>query len=68
VLSFPGARETTLDAFVIHGIPATNFTFKRITVQDPSAPQPQQTQGGGGGGQNRKNGMNQSPILPPYGR
>jgi replicative DNA helicase len=44
VLSFPGARETSLDAFVIHGIPATNFTFKRNTVQDPNAPAPQQQQ------------------------
>jgi replicative DNA helicase len=70
VLSFPGARETALEAFVIHGIPATNFSFKRHTVQDPNAPQqPQQQQGGGGSkGGGGRGGGNQAPILPAYGR
>jgi replicative DNA helicase len=39
VLSFPGSREGILDNFVIYGIPATNFTFKRSTVTDPNNPQ-----------------------------
>lgn len=33
-LSIAGGRETTLDGFVIHGVPATNFEFKRATLMD----------------------------------
>ena len=73
VLSFPGARETSLEAFVIHGIPATNFTFKRNTVQDPNAPQQPQGGGGGGtgGGGGKSSGKGGPPapvILPSYGQ
>jgi len=32
VLGFPGTREGKLEAFVIHGIPATNFDFKTAIV------------------------------------
>lgn len=49
VLSFPGSREGILENFVIHGIPATNFTYKRATVVDPSNPQSSQPQSGGSG-------------------
>jgi replicative DNA helicase len=52
VLSFPGSREGVLDNFVIHGIPAVNFNYKRATVNDPNNPQspPSAPSGGGGGG------------------
>lgn len=67
VLTFPGARETSLEAFVIHGIPATNFLFKRVTVQDPNAPQ-QQPQQQGNSGKGGKGGASGPVILPAYGR
>lgn len=68
VLSFPGMREGTLEAFVIHGVPATNFYFKRATITDPNNPQPAPTSGGQGGG-NGGGGRGQSqsrsvPVLP----
>jgi replicative DNA helicase len=54
VLSIPGSREGTLDAFVIHGVPASNFNFKRTQISDPqNTPQvPTAPTGGkkGGGG------------------
>lgn len=59
VLSIPGGRETQLDGFVIHGMAATNFTFKRATFQDPNNPQqPQQ-------GQGKQNKQQQQPHGPP---
>lgn len=68
VLSFPGARETSLEAFVIHGVPATNFSFKRASVQDPNAPQQPQNSGGGGGKKGGGGQQQGGPILPAYGR
>jgi replicative DNA helicase len=37
--SLPGSREGKLDGFVIHGHPAVNFQFKRLTLKDPDAPE-----------------------------
>ncbi len=51
LLSFPGMREGTLDGFVIHGVPAVNFQFKRQNATDPNAPPPVQTSGKKGNGQ-----------------
>ncbi len=62
LLSFPGSREGTLEGFVIHGVPAINFHFKRLSHTDPNAPAPQQ-QGGGGGG--KKNNAQQQMITVP---
>ena len=67
VLSFPGMREGTLDAFVVHGVPATNFFYKRATVTDPNNPQPPPTSGGGqggGGGGGRGKNPRAVPVLP----
>lgn len=63
VLSFPGSREGILDSFVIHGVPATNFLYKRATVKDPAAaPQPTNgTTGNSGGG---RKGASGATILP----
>lgn len=69
VLSIAGGRETQLDAFVINGMAATNFHFKRAMVNDPNNPQPAPTQGGGkkGGGNNGGNNGG-PPNLPGWGR
>lgn len=32
-VAFPGSRESRLESFVIHGIPATNFSFKRAFME-----------------------------------
>lgn len=32
-LTFPGVREAQLDGLVVHGVPATNFGFKKVLVQ-----------------------------------
>lgn len=70
VLSIPGGRETQLEAFVINGMAATNFEFKRATVTDPNAPQqPQQPSGNGKGGGGKGNNTNSGPpTLPSWGR
>lgn len=69
VLSFPGGRETTLEAFVINAIPSVNFQFKRAQVVDPNqAQQPTQQGQGGGGGKGGKGGPSGPPILPSWGR
>lgn len=53
-ISIPGSREGKLDGFVINGYPATNFTFKRFEMQDPSEPK-----------EEKRNGHNQKgPALP----
>lgn len=65
-ISIAGGRETTLDGFVIHGIPATNFEFKRATLVDPSKQQEAPTSSNG-----VSNGVNgkkvQPTILPGWG-
>lgn len=70
VLSIPGGRDTQLDAFVVNGMAATNFGFKRATVVDPNNPQPPSSQGGGkkGGGGGNNGGNNGPPALPGWGR
>lgn len=65
VLSIPGGRETQLDGFVIHGLAATNFEFKRATFADPN--QAQQPQQGSGGKQQNKQ-QSGPPVLPKYGQ
>ena len=56
ILGFPGTREGKLEAFVIHGIPATNFTFKSKVV----TPTPD---GGSGSGPPQQRSV---PQLPTY--
>lgn len=69
VLSIAGGRETLLDAFVIHGQPGTNFSFKRAMVIDPNNPPPQQAPSGGGKKGGGGNGNNSGPpSLPGWGR
>jgi replicative DNA helicase len=34
MLQFPGTREGTLEAFVIHGKPATDFSYKRAVMSE----------------------------------
>jgi replicative DNA helicase len=53
VLGFPGSRETDLDAFLIHGIPALNFSFKSRRVK-------QQEEEGEG----KKKGSKPPPTIP----
>lgn len=66
VLSIPGGRETQLDGFVINGMAATNFAFKRATFNDPNAqPQPQQQQGQK---QNKQQQPHGPPTLPKWGQ
>ena len=65
VLSIPGGRETQLDGFVINGMAATNFGFKRATFADPNNP-PQQQQGGGKQ-QKQQNHNSGPPTLPKWG-
>lgn len=66
VLSIPGGRETQLDGFVINGMAATNFAFKRATFTDPNAqPQPQQQQGQK---QNKQQQPHGPPTLPKWGQ
>jgi hypothetical protein len=64
VLSIPGGRDTQLDAFVINGMAATNFEFKRATVTDPSNPQAPPHSNSN----NKKGGNSGPPILPQWGR
>ncbi len=40
VLAFPGSRETDLDALLIHGIPAINFSLKSTFVSDAEREDP----------------------------
>lgn len=64
VLSIPGGRETQLEGFVVHGLAASNFEFKRATFQDPAQVQ-QQPQGK----QHQQNKTNQGPpSLPQWGK
>ena len=58
LLSFPGMREGTLDGFVIHGVPAVNFHFKRQSAIDPNAPPPPATQSS-----KKSNGQPQQPQM-----
>ncbi len=67
VLSIAGGRETQLDAFVIHGMAATSFDFKRAIVNDPNDPQPQ-PQGGGKKGGNSGGNNGGPPNLPSWGK
>lgn len=69
VLSIAGGRETQLDAFVIHGMAATSFDFKRAMVNDPNAPQQPAPQGGGGKKGGGSGGNNSGPPnLPRWGQ
>jgi replicative DNA helicase len=64
VISLPGSREGVLENFVIHGLPAVNFNYKRATVTDPNNPQsgtPPAQGGGGGGG---KGSTKVAAVLP----
>lgn len=61
VISIPGGRETQLDGFVIHGMAATNFGFKRAAFIDPNQQAQQQTP-------NKSQQAQNSPVLPKYGR
>lgn len=64
VLSFPGSREGTLEHFVIHGLPAVNFGYKRATVKDPNNPQSGGQGGGGqGGGQGGGGGRGSTKVA-----
>ncbi len=68
VLSIPGSREGKLDAFVIHGIPAVNFNFKRSTIIDPNNPQPSSNSGqsnGSSGGSKSSNGASRAAVVLP---
>jgi replicative DNA helicase len=66
VLSFPGSREGKLDNFVINGVPAVNFHFKRATVTDPNAPTPApQPSGGGGQRSSGGNGVGRNVAVVP---
>jgi replicative DNA helicase len=74
VLSFPGSREGKLEAFVINGVPAVNFHFKRAQISDPNNPDSSAppTGGGGGGGHGKGGGggvraTNVPIIVPQYG-
>lgn len=62
ILTFPGARESKLDGFVIHGVPATNFNFKRAQLTDPNAPSPQPT---GNSGKSFNNPAPRGPVVLP---
>lgn len=63
VISLPASRDGKLDSFVIHGIAAGNFEFKRLpsTTDDDNQNNGPASQGGGGG---HKNGTRQTPVLP----
>jgi replicative DNA helicase len=65
VLSIAGGRETQLDAFVINGMAAYNFGFKRALVSDPNNPQTVPASAPPG---SKKGGGNAPPILPSWGR
>lgn len=38
-ISLPGSREGNLDGFIIHGIPATNFGYKRALINEDAEQQ-----------------------------
>ncbi len=63
VISIPGGRETQLDGFVIHGMAATNFGFKRATFSD----QEQEAQDSPAPPSSRSHSQG-STVLPKYGR
>jgi replicative DNA helicase len=70
VISIPGSREGKLDIFVIHGQPAVNFAFKRLTVKDPNAPEEPEDQGKNGHSRRQSNGTppssRQQPVIPNW--
>ncbi len=68
VLSIPGGRDTQLDAFVINGMAATNFGFKRANVVDPNNPQSAQSNSNNGGNKKSSGPNSGPPILPQWGK
>lgn len=66
ILTFPGARDSVLDGFVINGMPAVNFGFKRTQIVDPNAPPTQQGGGNSGssGGGSRGGGQRTAAVIP----
>lgn len=66
VISIPGGRETQLDGFVVNGMAAWNFEFKRATFNDPNQAQAQQqTQGKQ---QQQPKVQSGPPTLPSWGK
>jgi replicative DNA helicase len=65
-LSVAGGRETTLDGFVIHGIPATNFEFKRGNLSDPERMEQSSMNGHSKNGVSAKKAP--AAILPGWGK
>lgn len=55
IMSFPAAREYTVENVVIHGLPGVNFGFKRVYVPQ-AAPDPNQQQQQQGGGKKQAQG------------
>lgn len=55
ILGFPGSRETDLDAFLIHGIPALNFSFKSRRVSEQEEDD---------GPKKKKQSSNPPPTIP----
>jgi replicative DNA helicase len=68
VISLPGSREGTLEGFVINGIAATNFNFKRATMVDPNNPNNAGAPSSGNPQSNsgKAGGRNPPPIAVNY--
>lgn len=59
VLAFPGSREVDIDGFVIHGIPALNFSLKSMNIGSQDEPDDDGGKKGGG-----KKGGSTPPTIP----
>ncbi len=66
ILGFPGTRESKLNAFSIHGTPATDFSFKSEVVTPTTPPASGPQQGKSSSSNNNGAGRAAPASLPNY--